>query len=110
MEQKIGFRDYEEAVLNDSNLSEQRKEARLIFENVRDQLWEKYRALTKDNARLSDNLLDSAIREVHCSEHNDNLESVIKQWQEIIERYAKEDRMLPMKNALLEVLKQFLEK
>ncbi|MHA1874836.1 MAG: hypothetical protein ACTSUC_00145 [Promethearchaeota archaeon] len=107
MEQRIGYRHLEKSIMEAPNLPEERKEAWKKFEDVRDALYARYRELVKENLRLSNAPLESALREVTCRESNKDTVSVIEQWKEVIERYAQEEKAESMKVALLEVLDQF---
>ena len=110
MEQKIGYRHLEKHIKESSNLQEERKKAWEKFEDVREALYAKYLELIREDLRLSNASLESALREVTCKESNKDMTSVIEQWKEVIERYTPEEKDEPIKNALLEVLNQFSEK
>ena len=108
--EKIGYRHFEKHIRESSNLSEERKEVWKKFEDVREALYAKYLELIREDLRLSNAPLESALREVTCKESNKDMTSVIEQWKEVIERYAQEEKDEPIKTALLEVLNQFSEK
>lgn len=106
---KIGYRDYEDKIMN-SDLPEWRKEAWKTFEDVREALAKKYHKIIKNNRRLENILLSSVLKDVHCNEGNRNTEAVLKQWEDLIRRYAKKERFEQTRKALLDVLNQFAEK
>jgi len=108
--EKIGYRHLEKDIMEAPNFPEERKKAWKKFEDVREALYAKYRELIKENLRLSNPPLESALREVTCKESNKDMTSVIEQWKEVIERYAQEEKDETIKTALLEVLNQFSEK
>jgi hypothetical protein len=110
MYQKIGYRHLEKDIMNTPDFSEERKEAWKKFEDVREALYAKYREIIKENPRLSNAPLESALREVTCRESNRDIASVMEQWKEVIERYTQEEKTQPIKTALLEVLDQFSNK
>lgn len=105
---EIGYRYNEKNIESDPNLSNERKEAWKKFEDVREVLYAKYLELIKDNLRLANASLESAIREITCRESNNDLVSVIDQWKAVIERYTREEKAESMRVALLGELDQFL--
>jgi len=107
MYQKIGYRHLEKDIINNPDFSEERKEAWKKFKDVREALYAKYREIIKENMRLSNAPLESALREITCRENNRDMASIIEQWKEVIERYTQEEKTQPTKTALLEVLDQF---
>lgn len=106
---EIGYRKYEKNITDNPNLPEERKKAWKEFENVREALYNKYLEVVKNDSRFSNSSLESAIREVNCGEENRDINSVVKQWKDVVERYMKEDKN-NLKDSLFEILNKSLEK
>lgn len=100
---RIGYRHLEGAIMN-SQKTEAQKQAWRAFEDIRDDLYGVYITAARDNARFSNSDLESALREITCSEKNESAQDDIAQWRTVIERYCTAPKQEILKKNLLSIL------
>lgn len=102
---RVGYLHNEGYVSGDSNWSLEKKALWRKFEDIRLELYKTYQDMVKDQPKLDNHLLAACLRnEITFRETSENIEEVLTQWIDVINRYTKEERQAPLRQALLEVV------